>query len=192
VIDAPIAVGIDLSLRATGVGVVGALSMECGRFGRDGRRDESLDMRLARIEELVAEIEDFTCRRPQLPLIAVLEAPATSAAGGSTTDRSALWWFTYKMLRGYDIPVVSVITQHLKIYATGKGNKLDKEEVLVAMIRRHPAAPIRNNDEADGLTLATMGARLIGRPVDGDLAKTYTRALDKIVVPEGVDVAPDF
>jgi crossover junction endodeoxyribonuclease RuvC len=198
---APISIGIDLSLTSTGVGVVGTdthaiesagIVAECYRYGRSGKRDEPILMRLDRIEAIVYSIEALLTTSERLPLIAVLEAPATAAAGGSAHDRSGLWWLTVKMLRGYGIPVVSVITQHLKIYATGKGSKLDKEEVLLAMVRRHPWAPISNNDEADGLTLAFMGARILGQPLDGKLAQLYTRALDKVTLPEGLDVAPHF
>lgn len=188
--DSPIAIGLDLSLTGAGVGFVGHNDdapldpvFKTYRFGRPGKRDEPLEMRLARIETIVDSIADAISGHMEWPRIAVIEAPATSAAGGSGHDRSALWWFTYKMLRQQGIPVVQVTTQKLKIYATGKGNKLDKEEVLIAMLRRHPEALIRNNDEADGLTLACMGARLLGQPVDGKLAQIYLRALDGVALP---------
>lgn len=188
--DSPIAIGLDLSLTGTGVGFVGhddgapeIPRFECSRHGRPGKRNESLEQRLSRIEDIVSEIHSRISENLEWPRLAVIEAPATSAQGGSSHDRSGLWWLTYKMLHQQAIPVVQVTTQKLKIYATGQGTKVDKEGVLVAMLRRHPEAPIRNNDEADALTLALMGARLLGEPVDGKLAQQYLRALDGVELP---------
>lgn len=189
--DWPIAVGLDLSLTGAGVGIVGRdtedspPNFECHRLGRNGKRSDGLELRLDRILSLVDDIRSTIVDSGGIgyPELAVIEAPATAASGGSAHDRSALWWFTYKMVRDLGIPIVQVTTQKMKIYATGKGTKVDKEEVLVAMLRRHPDAPIQNNDHADALTLALMGARLLGRPVDGTLAKTYLRALEGVVMP---------
>lgn len=188
----PVAVGLDLSLTRSGIALVAEGAMAGYSFGRKGSLRETLEDRSARLDELVGSIRALLTAQDGLPKIAMIEAPANSAIGGSSHDRSGLWWQVYKMLRSLGIPVQSVITQHLKMYATGTGTKVAKEDVLLAMVRRHPLATISNNDEADALTLALIGARLIGEPVDGQLAKVYTRALDKIALPPGVSVAPDF
>lgn len=182
--ESPTAIGVDLSLVRTGVGVVGPEGFECYSFGRTGKRDEDLWIRQARIEDLVNGVQSIIAAGMEWPKIAVVEYPSTAAAGGSTLDRDHLWWSTIKMLRREKIPVVIPITQQMKIYATGHGTKHDKEEVLIAMMRRHPTAPITNNDEADAFTLAMMGARLVGEPLDGKMPQTHTRALDKLVVIE--------
>jgi len=62
------------------------------------------------------------------------------------------------------------------IYATGKA--LDKDQVLAAVVRRYPNVPIGNNNEADALILAAMGARKLGHPYEPSLPQTHLRAMD--------------
>ncbi len=178
--DSPVAIGVDLSLTRTGVALVGSGNpgAECFSFGRKGKNDEPLLLRNERIDDTVRFIQGIVADGTEWPKIAVVEYPSTAAAGGHSLDRDALWWLTLKMLWAEGIPVVSPVTQKLKIYATGKGTGVDKAAVMLAMLRRHPDAPFQNDDEADALGLAYMGARLIGEPLDGKLAKDYVRALD--------------
>ena len=68
-------------------------------------------------------------------------------------------------------------------YATGRGNA-GKDEVLLAVSRRYPHAPIVNNDQADAVALAAMGARLLGEPIEDSLPKTHLDALAKLAAPE--------
>jgi len=77
---------------------------------------------------------------------------------------------------------VVVTTQQLKIYATGKGTKVDKDDVLAAMIKRYPDVEIAGNDGADALALAALGAHYFGcrlRPVP----QTHERALAMVAWP---------
>jgi crossover junction endodeoxyribonuclease RuvC len=181
--DSPTSIGIDTSLTGTAVALVGPEGFETFRFGRKGKREETLVDREARIKELVDEVYGVITDGMEWPKVAVLEYPSTMASGGSALDRNALWWDVFRLLRREEIPVYTPVTQQMKIYATGQGVKVDKEGVLVAMLKRHPNAPCRNNDEGDALALALMGARIIGEPLDGDLPKTHLRALDKMGPP---------
>jgi Holliday junction resolvasome RuvABC endonuclease subunit len=78
---------------------------------------------------------------------------------------------------------VAVNVSKLKIYATGRGNKHEKDEVTVALIRRYADAPIQNNDEADATGLAMMGARLLGEPYEKSLPQTHLRAMEGLALP---------
>ena len=82
----------------------------------------------------------------------------------------------------HQIPYQGVPVGTIKKHATGKGNA-GKDEVLLAVSRRYPQAPIVNNDQADAVTLAAMGARLLGEPVEDSLPKAHLDALAKLALP---------
>jgi Holliday junction resolvasome RuvABC endonuclease subunit len=178
--------GIDLSLSRTGVAFVGDPldgGVETYSFGRSGKRDEPLRTRLERLEELVDQIHGSICENMEWPWVACIEDVAFGTPGGSTTDRAGLWWMTVRMLTRQGIPVVPVNVSKVKIYATGRGNKHEKDEVMLAIVRRYPDAPIQNNDEADATVLAMIGARLVGRPYETHLPQTHLRAMEGLVMP---------
>ena len=181
--ESPIAIGFDLSLTRTGVAVVGPEGIECASFGRKGKRDESLEMRYNRIFDLADEAVRFIYEHMEHPLIAVIEDNPFGSVGGSSHDRSGLWWQIYHRLHREGIPVVQINVSKVKIYACGRANKLEKDDILLATVRRHPLAPISNNDEADAVNLALMGARLIGQPIEESLPQTHLRAMDGIERP---------
>ena len=97
--------------------------------------------------------------------LALIESPAHSQTAGSHHDRSGLWWGIVDVLHAHDLPVVEVAPQQLKMYATGKGNAA-KDAVLLATARRFPDVDLLDNNQADALWLAAMGARHLGHPVD--------------------------
>ena len=55
---------------------------------------------------------------------------------------------------------------------------------FIAAARRFPDVEVTNNNEADALVLAAMGARHLGRPID-DMPKSHLTALDAVRWPEG-------
>ena len=78
---------------------------------------------------------------------------------------------------------ISVNVSKVKVYACGTAKGLEKDDILLATVRRHPLAPISNNDEADAVNLALMGARLVGRPIEKLHPQTHVRAMDGLVMP---------
>lgn len=187
--ESPIAMGVDLSLRRTGVAFVGDPldgGVETFSHGTEGKRDAPWEERLDRIESLAKWTVGLIHDHMEHPLIAVMESPPPGTAGGSTVDRNALWWFVYRGLRQLSVPVLPMNVAKVKVYATGKGNKHEKDEVMLAIVRRYPDAPIQNNDEADAVALAMMGARLLGRPYEKSLPKAHLRALEGVELPPGV------
>lgn len=182
----PVSMGIDISLTRTGVAFAGDPldgGVETFSFGRKGKRNESLLERHERLRTLTGEVMDSIDGHAERPLVACIEDVAFGTPGGSTTDRAALWWFIVNDLMSMDIPVVAVNVSKVKIYATGKGNKHEKDEVMLAIVRRYPDAPIQNNDEADATALAMIGTRLAGRPYEASLPQTHLRAMEGLVLP---------
>lgn len=174
-------VGLDLSLTGTGVAAV---------WSRSGARYALLDRvksppagdewaaRWARIVAVVDEVRGLLGE----PELVVLEAPAYSRTTGHVHDRAGLWWTVYRHLHYRDIPVLVVTPNKRAKYATGKGTA-GKDEVLAAVVRRYPWADVENNDHADALTLAAMGARLLGQPVEESLPQAHLAAMDGLSLP---------
>lgn len=186
--DSPIAIGVDVSLTRTGVAYVGTDDdgikvVETSHYGRPGKRNESLMERLERLHLIVKGVRDSISEHMEWPRLAVIEDVAFGTPGGSTTDRAALWWMLVDMFTGQGIPVVAVNVSKVKIYATGRGNKHEKDEVMLSIVRRYSDAPIQNNDEADATVLAMMGARLLGEPHEVSLPQTHLRAMEGLVLP---------
>lgn len=167
--DAPepvvLAVGIDLSLTGTGLAIIVENGIRTHLFTSKGKKDASLSERANRLNDLTNAI---TQSIPSGALV-VIEQPAYSQTGGSHHDRSGLWWLVLTALHPYH-RIVEVAPGTLKKFATGKGNA-GKDEMLAAAIRRYPNAEVTNNNVADALHLAAMGARYLGHPQEADTVK---------------------
>ena len=184
--DSPIAMGIDVSLTRSGVAFVGDPldgGVETFSFGRKGSRSETIQMRNDRITTLADQVVDSIDEHMEYPRIACIEDVAYGATGGSVVDRIGLWWAIVNRLLRRGVYVLPINVATVKIYATGRGNRHEKDEVMLAIVRRYADAPIQNNDEADATALAMIGARVLGRPYESTLPATHLRALDKIERP---------
>lgn len=165
------AVGIDLSLTGTGLAIVDEVGIRTHLFTSKGKKDASLAERANRLNDLTNAIVQSV---PSGALV-VIEQPAYSQTGGSHHDRSGLWWLILTALHPYH-RVVEVAPGNLKKYATGNG-KAGKDEMLAAAIRRYPNAEVTNNNVADAVHLAAMGARHLGHPQETDTVK-ITEAME--------------
>jgi crossover junction endodeoxyribonuclease RuvC len=169
-------VGLDLSLTATGWAVADGRHVEVGRITSKpaGGHVAARSVRLRRIAGQVHELAAGAD-------LVLVEAPAFAATTGHAHDRSGLWWLVVARLTGAGVPLVEVPPSTLKTFATGKGNA-DKDAVLVAAVRTFPAVPVRDNNDADALWLAALGARAAGAPIDPwpVLPKDRARALAKL------------
>ena len=158
-------VGLDLSLTGTGVAIIGEAGIRTHLITSKGKKGASLRERWERLDILANKIQQAI---PEKVLV-VIEQPAYSQTGGSHHDRSGLWWLIVHALNPWHT-VVEVTPGTLKKFATGKGNA-GKDEMLAAAIRRYPAADVVNNNVADALHLAAMGARSLGHPLEADTVK---------------------
>lgn len=153
-------VGLDLSLTSTGVAVATQDGAITDRITTKPTPNATLRDRVARLGMMAS----LTCDHAKGADLIVIEQPAYSRTGGSTHDRSGLWWLVVGKLSGL-YPVVEVAPTCRSRYATGRGNA-SKDDVLSAVIRRYPHVDVNGNDEADALILAAMGARHLGHPLE--------------------------
>lgn len=180
-------VGLDLSLTATGVASIAQDDSDSGApwvmptvetfvFGT-GTAGDAIRSRSLRLRGLA----DRICQQVRTADLAVIERPAFGASGatsGAITDRAGLWWLVVARLdAAFGIPVVEVSSNTLKMYALGIG-KGSKDQVLSTVVRRygHLAPELADNNEADALILADMGARYFGQALV-DLPLTHLRAM---------------
>lgn len=178
-------VGLDLSLTGTGLafvgGTPGGVTQVGTRLLTSKPAGDDVSARADRLAELAGGIVEW-CVGADLVCI---ERPAYSSNSGSVTDRAGLWWLVVaRLIRGYEIPVVDVVNNHLKTYATGKGNA-GKDAVLAETVRRygHLVPTLADNNEADALQLAALGwHHLTGTPLV-DLPQTHTRAIAAVRWP---------
>jgi crossover junction endodeoxyribonuclease RuvC len=174
-------IAIDPSLTATGVAVLSP--WEADPFWRVKTIRSAAPVappdpalaQIKRMERIVQELRLWITTSIVRPTFGVIESPAFSKNGGMSHERAGLWWMLYQSLAGYEIPVITVKPNLRSKYATGNGNA-GKDEVLLAASRRYPGVPMTNNNEADAVVLAAMGARLMGHPID-TLPKTHLDAL---------------
>ena len=171
-------VGLDLSLTSTGLAA-----------GFTGRATEPLvthrirtaagisEARLTRISNEATE----WCFGAAL---AVIESPTPAGAVGVHTEIAWLYHQTRIRLWRASIPFALATPQHVKIYATGKGNA-DKDSLLLAAARAFPTAEITGNDEADAAWLAAMGCHWAGHPLL-DRTPAHTRVITGVAKAKGV------
>lgn len=176
--------GLDLSLTSTGVGEWEDGSRRSWHFGSVGKRTDTLDDRAERLE--IAKDEAVRAARGghQQADLVLVEAHTFAAKGGSQHDRSGLWWLVVDDLIR-TIPVVEVSPSSIKLFATGKGNA-SKDEVLLAVARRHPDLEFTTNDEADAITMVDMAlARWSHDALGWDPTAYQLRAIEKVAWPDG-------
>lgn len=173
-----IVVGIDPSLTSTGIAVVDTedrLTIQASTMGSTDALDASWSSRSARVRALVRDVV-ASVDRDAVGLV-VIESPSLAQRNaGSAHDRAGLWWGIYWALTEAGVPVLPVPPTVRAKYATGKGNA-GKDQVLLAVSRRYPHAPIRGNDDADALVLAAIGARVLGEPIEESLPQAHLDAM---------------
>ena len=173
-------VGLDLSLTATGVAIIDGTAVMVSTIESKGTKDASLLDRMRRLDDIESQIIN-NIERGRLPDLVVIEQPAFSRTTGHHHDRSGLWWRVVGVAQDFYADVVEVTPGGLKKYVTGKGNA-SKDEVLLSVARRFPEVAVTNNNEADALVLAAMGADHLGRPLV-TMPAAHRAALDAVRWP---------
>lgn len=173
-------VGIDPSLTRTAVAIIhddGSVTIR--EKATTGKAGASIADRFIRLDDITAWLGEvfFDHADVEGETTWAIEGPSLgSKNAASAHDRSGLWWHIVGELHGngYGYPIVVPPTVRAK-YATGKGNA-GKDEVLAAVIRRWPHAPVDNNDQADAFVIAAIAAHLDGHPVS-DMPESHVVAL---------------
>lgn len=168
-------VGLDLSLTSTGVVIVDGGVAVTRLVRSSGAKSATLTQRAVRIDRLASSIVAGV----PFGALVVVEQPAYGQTTGSHHDRSGLWWLVTRALILGGWTVVEVTPGGLKKYATGKGNA-SKDTVLAAVVKRYLDIDVTDNNIADALVLAAMGARHLGTPIEQSLPLANLSALDAV------------
>jgi Holliday junction resolvasome RuvABC endonuclease subunit len=167
-------VGLDLSLTSTGIAVLSNLPPAvkmCGdvapavlrSVGEDGKRADSYRTRSRRVRrQCTAIMRILDGYLDGYVTLAVIEGPVYAGKVlPSYFDRAGLFHGIYGALdaRGIPIAVVSPTTGHQ--FVTGKGHA-DKSDIVVEASKWWPEVFVHNDDEADALGYAAMGAMHAG------------------------------
>lgn len=192
-------VGLDISLSSTGFADIQSIGPEYSLVSMAVRTEPvNGNPTLRQRHERARDIEDQIVRRMfdgPVPDLVVIEAPAYGAKFGDPHDRSGLWWGIADRMMRDGLLVVEVSPGQVKLYATGSGSlrgatKVTKAMVVTAVNTRYRFGPIllrvSDNDQADAIVLAAIGARLLGYPIDPHIPAPNLRALTKIRLPEGI------
>ena len=168
------AVGLDLSLSATGVA---SASGEL-RTIKSAVDDGTVAGRAYRIADLAGRITSCV----PVGALAVIEGPAyASQAQAGVHLRAGLWWQVACLLTARGVEVVEIAPSALKKLATGKGNAT-KPDMRMALYQR-AGIDERDDNRVDAWWLRQVGLHLLGDPDALDLPKTHLAALDKIRRP---------
>jgi Holliday junction resolvasome RuvABC endonuclease subunit len=171
-------VGLDLSLTSSGIAILSdclptAQAVPAHQqgydvapavlrsVGEDGKRADSYRTRSRRVRRQCAAI--MRILDPYLgTVLALVEGPIYAGKVlPSYFDRAGLFHGVFGALdaRGIPIAVVSPTTGHQ--FVTGKGHA-DKSDIVVEASKWWPDVFVHNDDEADALGYAAMGAMHVG------------------------------
>ena len=156
-------IGIDLSLRRTGIATAHATNTLTPPQQLAG---------FARLRWIRAQILGITLQADHV----VIEGLSYGSHTPSALERAGLWHLVMVAIDARGIGWTEIAPATLKKYATGRGNA-DKGQVLAAAIKRLPA-DVDNDNAADAAWLAAIGHDLLGAPIC-DLPAAQCAAIDK-------------
>lgn len=168
--------GIDASPTATGLGrlrpAVEGWQAACHTFTPEEWRTTPEDRWDHIVRGILGSLTDNT--------LAVLEGVFKGKNIRTTIDLAMLHGVIRRELHRRRVPVVVVVPQHLKQFATGNGNA--GKPLMVATARQVLYPGVGDDNQADGLWLAAMAAHRYGRPLTARTA-TQTAVLSNVDWP---------
>jgi Holliday junction resolvasome RuvABC endonuclease subunit len=181
-------IGIDPSLSSTGIAILRdgqpTLPTTIGHHSRNGSSYAHRSDRI--VSQTRAVIEAIRNHTPAGGYdLAVIEGPAYAHHNAYTHDGAGLWWGIYSALRAKRIPIAVIAPQTRAKWATGKGNA-SKALVLATVRSWWPNVAVRNDDEADALILAAVGAHHLGDVMPFVVKERHSAALENVDWPEVV------
>ncbi|MCG7596337.1 hypothetical protein [Mycobacterium sp. PSTR-4-N] len=194
-----IVLGLDPSLTSTGIAVLrDGIPCMLNSLGHPGHDADSYLVRSRRIVSQARSVLAAAYIRPDAygePIdLAVIEGPSYGSQYGDQWDRAGLWWGIFSALAAKKVPIAVVSPKTRAKWATGKdveGNGNSKKPVVFAAVKDEwtdVRAHIRNDDVADALTIAAMGALWLGDPLPIQAHKWRVKGLESVAWPEGVRV----
>lgn len=176
--------GIDPSLTNTGIAILTngqpTLITSTGIGGHNGADYQTRSRRLRAVLTNILHTIDQHTTTPDLFVIeGILEhGPMLPSA----IDRHALWHGLYAALdaRNHHPAVINPAT--LKKWATGRGNA-KKPDILATVRQWWPNEIVMDDDRADALVLAAIGAHHAGDPMPFTPKERHTTGLEAIAWP---------
>ncbi len=170
--------GIDPSLRCTGI----ALASRGGDIAAQRFPTVAVGTLREQREQVRYIVGSILRAVPMTLDLTVIEEPYVPQHGaGEVVVRSWVYGLLVDQLfeRG---PVVKVSAKTRAKYGAHNGNA-DKKAVEAAVREAFPNIAIRDNNEADAIVLAAMGARYLGVPIDGTPSKAQLQAMTAVHWP---------
>lgn len=167
-------VGADVSLTSTGLALIedGAF-FKADNIKSSGKRSDGYPEHIVRIQSVTSQVLEtlkWWWLQPSGIDLLVIESPSHGSKFGNPHERAGVWWAVYGWAFDRQIPIATVAPPTRAKYITGSGRS-DKKVVLAHAIERYvgESTPrITNDDIADAVGLADMGARWLGEPVVPD------------------------
>lgn len=172
--------GLDLSLTSAGIAILQdghpTLITSLGHRSPNGKSYAH------RSNRIVSQ-----CRAIMAPLaehaidLAVIEGPSYGDNLPSNHDRAGLWWGVFSALRARRVPVAVIPPPTLKLWATGNGRA--KKHEMTAAAREWFGLQVRNDDQADAVAAATVGAFWLGDPMPFEVKDRHTNRIEAVEWP---------
>lgn len=167
--------GVDFSLTGTGLAVIGPDEVVDTCTIRTWTDNGTVRSFAERIEHIADSVEAWADLGSGDTI--VMEDLLHHAPSAHRGRISGGWWVVAsRIARAVDDPVILVPPKTRAKYATGTG-AAKKQAVFEQARARYPRFEIRNDNEADAVVLAAIGARLTGRPIDPDIPDTNLAAI---------------
>ena len=186
-------VGIDPSLTSCGIAVLGDESIYAPvdirsllSVGHPGKNTDGWDDRSDRIVSQTRLVLEYTPR--DADLVVIEDLPSHVKLLPSFRDRCVLWGGIYSALRARKTPIAVCNPKTRAKWASGNGNA-DKKLVLACVREQWPNTRIHNDDCADALTLASMGALKLGWTLPFEIKDRHHNGLDAVAWPKEIQVA---
>lgn len=152
------AYGLDFSLTSTGLASFDGDTWDTATI-RTTPVDSSPGSFLSRVDHIAAKAVSWM--DPHEGDVICIEGPALHAKSSQLDRMFGAWWLLMKAITDHAGEPWIIPPAVVKQIATGKGNA-GKDEVLIAMLRRFPSAPISGNDTADACALAVAATHIGG------------------------------
>jgi len=178
-------VGVDPSLTDTGVAELVVTpddhwTLFTWSFKSSGRRGDGLRTRNDRLRDITSNVRMYASHAD----LVVIENPAYGSRVGSMHDRSGLWWSLVRSFLMAELPVVTVEPTKLKLFATGSGRAKKQDMIASAQLNWGDYKRADNDNVADAVHLATMGAALLDLPLPFTLTDEASRAVRGVELPD--------
>jgi hypothetical protein len=196
---APIVVGVDSSLTASGLAWPDGRCVSIGRSGITtiaywGARGLTLKQLVVEVGRAILGLEgavpgpvaakDDAFWPPDLVALEGLELHSRSSGG--LAERCYLWISLVNLLGMHGVPVLVVPPKTIKKFATSKGNA-SKAQVIDACARRLPQFETGGDEnKADAAWACAIGLAMLGVPIV-EVPATHRAALDTLTLPPLAD-----